>query len=194
MEQVELGFGDQNFNINVAALVEEDHVYLIGYDDGPDRYPPDRAAFLARLPLEALESEAPGSAVEFWSRGEEWRDAPDALAQLFRPGTTESGLYYDESIGRYVTGTMEPFTPHMYLATAENLTGPWILQHVYDIPQLLDRDDDNHHAYTPRVHPHLSPRPGVVIMTYVSNTQDFWSMFGDMEIYYPRFVRVEVAP
>jgi len=194
MEQVDLGFGNQHFNINVASMVEGDYVYLLGYDDGPEQYAPERMAFLARLHLDALESDAPGDAVEFLSIGDEWRDKPDALKPLFRPGTTESGLYFDEAIGRYVTGTMDPFTPHMYLATAEKLTGPWTLQHVYDIPQLVSLEDDNYHAYTPRVHPLLSAEPGVIVMTYVINTQDFWSMFADMDIYYPRFVRVEVAP
>lgn len=193
-DSVDLGFGDQHFNINVAALVEGEHVYLLGYDDGPERLPSERYAFLARLPVEALEESAPGDHVEFWSQGGEWRSGHDALDPLFRPGTTESGLYYDEVIGRYVTATIEPFTPDVFLVTAEDLTGPWMVQKIYEIPGLLNRGDDNYHAYTPRVHPMLAPKAGVIVLTYVINTKDFWSMFSDLDIYYPRFVRLEVAP
>ena len=194
MDQVNLGFGDQHFNINVAAHIEDEHVYLLGYDDGPSQSGVNRAAFLARIALDALDEEQPGSKVEFWSEGAQWRSTPDALEHLFRPGTTESGLYYDAAVGRYLTATMDPFTPHMYLMSAEKLTGPWVKQHVYDIPGLLNREDDNYHAYTPRVHPLLSPGDGTVVMTYVINTKDFWSAFSDLEIYYPRFVRLEIAP
>jgi hypothetical protein len=192
-EKVDLGFGNQHFNINVASLIEGEHVYLLGYDDGPEKNPMNRAAILGRLPLAALASEAPGSQMEFWSKGGAWRKDTEALEPLFRPGTTEGGLYYDKSIGRYITGTIQPFSPHMFLASAEKLTGPWTVQPVYDIPQLLNRPDDNYHAYTPRVHPLLSPGDGTVIMTYVINAKDFWSAFSDMDIYYPRFVRVEIA-
>src|SRR5690606_31844543 len=38
-ERVDLGFGDQNFNINVAAHVEDEFVYLLGYDDGAENLP-----------------------------------------------------------------------------------------------------------------------------------------------------------
>jgi hypothetical protein len=40
------------------------------------------------------------------------------------------------------------------------------------------------------VHPALS-KPGEVVMTYVVNTKDFWTMFNDLEVYFPRFLRVK---
>ncbi len=193
MNRVDLGHGDQHFGLNVAAHVEDGHVYLLGYDDGPNDNPMVRAAILARMPLNALDSDSPGSAIEFLSEGDQWRPDRDGLKPLFRPGTTESGLYYNRKLGRYITGTMEPFKPQIYLATAEKLTGPWQLQKVYDIPQLMERTDDLYHAYTPRVHPQLAQSDDTIVMTYVINTTDFWASFSDMTIYYPRFVRLEIG-
>ncbi|GAB4318099.1 MAG: hypothetical protein Kow0059_11380 [Candidatus Sumerlaeia bacterium] len=189
----EMGVGDGHFNINAGALIEGEWVYLLGYDDGPDDKPEDRAAILARMPLAALDAPDPGGALEFWSDGRTWRPRPDALLPLFRPGMTESSLTFDPVRRRYIAVVIKPFTPDLCLVSAESLTGPWSEpQKIFNIPCLSRHNSV--HAYAGRAHPELSSSPDELIITYVCNTTDFWSMFGMMDIYYPRFVRVGLAP
>ncbi len=185
----DLGVGDDHFNINTACLVEGDYVYLLGYDDGPDDKPMDRAGILARMPVSALESDTPGEAVEYWCEGDEWKKSPDTVAHLYRPGATESSLHYDPVRKRYITVAIKPFSPDLYLLSAEKLTGPWSEpQKIYHIPNV--ENSETLHAYAGRAHPELTDDPNELLITYVVNTSDFWGMFGMMDIYYPRFIRV----
>ena len=45
--------------------------------------------------------------------------------------------------------------------------------------------------YSAKAHAELSaPEDGEVVVTYCTNHRDFWTMAGDMALYFPRFVRV----
>jgi hypothetical protein len=189
ISKVDLGYGDNHFNINTASIVEENHVYLLGYDDGPDDKPLERFGILCRLPIAKLDADKPGESIQFWSKEEQWLSTPQSLAPLFRPGTTESSLHYDPVRKRYITCAIRPFSPDYYLFSAEKLTGPWSEpQKIYHIPDL--QRNKNYHAYASRGHPMLPCKSNELVMTYVVNTTDFWSMFSAMDIYYPRFIRV----
>ncbi len=188
MTQRDLGVGNDHFNINAAAMVEGDHIILLGYAD-PGDDPTRRAATLARMPLAALETEHPGSQIEYWTGEDKWESDSAHIAPLFTPGTTETSLHYDESIARYVSVSLQPFQEKIYLFTAEKPTGPWSdAVHIYDVPELTR--DDNYVAYAARAHPELPTARNELAITYVVNTRDFWSMFSDREIYFPRFIRV----
>lgn len=192
MHQTDLGLGDDHFNINAAALIEGDYLYLLGYSD-PGNKPADRVAILARLPLAALTASEPAKSLEYWSEGDAWKADRAALKPLFRPGQTETSLQYDPVRRRYIAVVLQPFQPDMCLVSAESLTGSWTEpQKVYDIPDY--KINNLVHAYAGRSHPELAASPDELIITYVSNTSDFWGMFGMMNIYYPRFVRVQLEP
>lgn len=192
MTRTELGYGHDHFNINSAALVKDEHVYLMGYHDGPSQKGADRAAFLSRIAKVALNGEEPGKAIEFWSTGGRWLAEPTELQDLFKPGPTETAVHHDPATGRYMALTISPFKDQVLLVTADELTGPWSdPQPVYTIPEMAA--NPTYHAYTTRFHPVLSPKPGHAIFTYVVNTSDFWGMFSAMDIYYPRFVEMTMS-
>jgi hypothetical protein len=191
IKKIEMGLGDHHYNINSGCLVEGDYLYFLGYDDGPEKKAFERVAILSRIPIEKLNTESPGTSLEFWSKGEQWLTTQDKLAPLYKPGATESSLYYDSHLKRYIATTVGAFSTDYYIFNAEKLTGPWSeKQKIYDIPDL--KQEVPQHAYAGRIHPMLSRNPGELILTYVVNTSDFWSMFGNSKIYYPRFIRVRL--
>ena len=48
-------------------------------------------------------------------------------------------------------------------------------------------------AYAGKAHPELTDAPGELIVTYAANSSDFWTLFQDARLYWPRFVRVKVT-
>ncbi|MEI7633414.1 MAG: DUF4185 domain-containing protein [bacterium] len=186
--RAELGFGNDHFNINTAAMAEGNYLYMIGYHDGPLNLPQQRAGILCRVPVAALKSDDPAKSFEFWSEGDQWLASHKHLKPLFRPGMTESSLHYDPVTKRYITVAIKPFSPDLCLLSAEKLTGPWSApQKIHDIPGI--DDNKKHLAYAGRAHPILSSDPNELVITYVINTTDFWGVFSELDIYYPRFVR-----
>lgn len=189
MSKVDLIERNNHFNINTAAIVEGDFVYLLGYSDGPNDNPLERVAILSRIPINKLDSANPGDSIQYWSKGGQWLPTHENLEPLFQPGTTESALYYDSVHKRYITAVIRPFSPDYYIFSAEKLTGPWSEpQKIYDIPDLAR--NKLYHAYAGRIHPMLPCGPNELVLSYVVNTTDFWSMFSALDIYYPRFIRV----
>jgi hypothetical protein len=140
-----------------------------------------------------LSDRIPGDFIQFWSKGGEWLPKPDNLEPLYEPGTTESSLYYDPVRKRYFTAVIKPFSADFCIFTAEKLTGPWTKpQKIYHIPEI--RRNRDYHAYASRIHPMLLDDPDVLVLSYVVNTYDFWSMFETPDLYYPRFIRLGLEP
>lgn len=194
MTRTELALGNDHFNINAAVIRQSDYLYLLGYDDGPTANPMKRAAILSRILLSALDHDNPAASLQFWSRSAQWQSTPENLQPLFTPGPTETALHHDPATGRYMALTLEPFTPHILLVSAESMTGPWSdPQPVYTIPEVA-ASNGAWHAYTTRLHPELSTNPARIPFTYVVNTKDFWSMFTALDIYYPRFANLNIDP
>lgn len=180
---------NDHFNVNSAAFVEGDYVYLVGYDDGVTSRPAARSAILSRLRVSELSSAEPGNSLEFLSDDDSWNKSPRRLKTLFKPGPTETGVHYDPTRKRYFAATIKPFSSQLLLTSAEKITGPWSEpQPVYEIPQV--NEAKKLHAYTTRIHPALSTGADELVISYVVNSTDFWSMFTQMDIYYPRFIRV----
>lgn len=190
ISQINLGYGDNHFNINSGCFLEGDYLYLLGYDDGKEDKPLERNSILCRIPAGKLDSPQIKEHIEFWSKGDKWLPSPDNLQPLFSPGSTESFITYIPSIKRYVSSTMKPFAPDYYIFSAERITGPWTdAQKIYDVPEL--EKNTLYHAYAGRGHMMLPCNSDEIVLSYVVNTSDFWSVFTALDIYYPRFIRVK---
>lgn len=181
------------FNINSAALVEGEYVYLLGHQDRATSGPDHRAAILCRMPLRALDSSDPGRALEFWSDDDTWRATPEHARRLFSPAPTESSLQFDPVRRRYIAAVVIPFTSELGIVSAEKLTGPWSKpQLLYTIDQVTT-GGKGLFAYAGRAHPELARSGDELVLTYVVNADDFWDMFANPAIYFPRFVRVQLG-
>lgn len=189
----DLGVNGSHQGFSSAILVEEPYVYLLGYDDGPENSHMERAGVLARIKTDRLKAGEGRDAFEFWTEGQEgpaWRPTPENVIRLFTPGTTEASLEYLPEKKLYLATSYRGFHEKMYVVTAPTLTGPWSEPlEVYTIPEVVGQD--NYHAYAMKSHPELARRPDELVLTYVVNSKDFWSVFRDNTIYYPRFVRVK---
>jgi hypothetical protein len=179
-----------HFNVNAASLVHGEYIWFLGYVD-PEDDGSRRRMFTARLSLADLESESPGDRLQFWTNADQWSASPEDLKHQFAPGVTETALHYDSKRNRFLAVGLEPFQEEILLYQAPSPAGPWEQPvHVYDVPELSE--SDVFVAYAARLHPMLAEGEDDLPMTYVVNTTDFWSMFSEMHIYYPRFIRIHL--
>ncbi len=169
-------------------------MHYLGVHDGPDKDPKKRKMVLSRIHFDDLKAGRGLEGFRFWAKGPDgpfWSARPENLEPLFAPGVTETGVQYHEPSGLYLCTTHEPFQPEIYLTTAPQITGPWSQPVAFfTIPE--SRDKEAYHAYAMKIHPALARNENEIIVSYVVNSTDFWSTFSDPDIYYPRFVRVEI--
>jgi Domain of unknown function (DUF4185) len=194
METTGLGIGNDHQYFCSAVYAEKQYLYMYGFDDGPVVGEFNRKMVLARIKIDDLKKGAKAENFQYYVEskyGLQWGSEPENLVPLFSPGTTENSIHYDALLHKYVMFTQHAFKAEVYIVTSPALTGPWSepLQ-VYTIP---DIEAETLHAYAVKAHPELSTKPGEIVFTYIVNTTDFWSMFNDLKIYYPRFVRVQLG-
>jgi len=190
----DLQLGGDHQGFNTAVWVNESYFYFLGYDDPNDNLS-YRRMVLARVLIEDMKNGQDGSAFEFYVdgvSGSEWSDAPVNLHKLYTPGVTESGIQYIPDWGQYLATSYYVFSPNMYIHTAPALTGPWSNSvKIYEVPEMAL--DPYYFAYAGKLHPELSTTTGELIMTYAVNTSEPDAIWTDMSIYYPRFVRIQLA-
>lgn len=187
----ELPFGGDRRNFISGTYYEKPYLYLLGFDDGDKGGALQRRAVLARIHIRDVKRDLWATGMEYWSEGDLWSPSQDRLQPIFSPGVTESSLHYSPELDRYIALTQHPFQPDILMVSARRLTGPWSEpQKVYTIPELAGKKDC--HAYAMKAHPELAASGDELVITYVVNTTDFWGLFSDLEIYYPRFVRVKL--
>jgi hypothetical protein len=194
MTRQELPFGGDHRNFISAVYLEKPYLYLLGFDDGETGQALERRAVLARISIRDVKRGLWQSGVQYWSEGSKegvWTAGQENLKPLFSPGVTESSLHYSPRLKRYIALTQKAFEPDICIVSAPSITGPWSEpQKVYTIPELAGKKDC--HAYAMKAHPELAASGDELVITYVVNTTDFWGLFSDLEIYYPRFVRVKL--
>jgi hypothetical protein len=49
-------------------------------------------------------------------------------------------------------------------------------------------------CYAAKAHPELTRAPDELLITYAANAWDFWNLFKDARLYWPRFVSVKLSP
>ncbi len=76
------------------------------------------------------------------------------------------------------------------IRTAKMLTGPWSERQIIYRPGESNRADGM--VYGGKGHIHLLGAD--IVATYNANSEVFSNLLIDQSIYYPRFIRVEIAP
>lgn len=113
---------------------------------------------------------------------------------LFTGGHTEFSVHFDAATSQWVQVQPLGFPQgEVAMRTAPSLTGPWSSPRVvYHPPEascagLL--------TYAAKAHPELrSPElGGAVAVSYASNSLDLATLVADQALYFPRFVRLDVA-
>ena len=76
----------------------------------------------------------------------------------------------------------------IFARTADSPEGPWSPRsQIYDVPDVLR--SKNYFTYAAKGHASISPK-GMLLISYVVNSQDFWEMLGDASIYRPQFISI----
>jgi ketosteroid isomerase-like protein len=130
---------------------------------------------------------------EAWCGAEGWKPIAEArphMAPLFAPAQSELTLH--RSGERWCALHGFGFGPApLGIRTAPELTGPW------SALQLLHRPAEAARAqiliYAAKTHPALACEGGIAA-TYIANSLDFGALVADEGLYFPRFLRLRLAP
>jgi hypothetical protein len=88
--------------------------------------------------------------------------------------------------------TERGLSPRIMGRTADHPWGRWSAPAVlYECPEMSR--DKKVFCYAAKAHPALSTGRDLVV-SYVVNSYDFWQVAREAKLYWPRFVRVRLAP
>jgi hypothetical protein len=170
-----------------AVLRVGDNLYVYGTDERRGRGFLNRQMVVARVPAVSI--------ADFGT----WRYFRDGIwVEDFR---TPSHLAKDIASEYSVTAfgkrylavyTEQGLSPKIMGRMADHPWGPWSAPTVlYECPEM--KRDKNVFCYAAKAHPSLSSDQDLVV-SYVVNSFDFWQVAREANLYWPRFVRIRLAP
>jgi hypothetical protein len=170
-----------------AVLRVGEDLYVYGTDERRGKGLPDRRMVVAR---------APAASVGTFAAWRYFRDG--AWVEDFRKASPLAGDAASEySVTPFGKGYLAVYTerglsPRIMGRTADRPWGPWSAPAVlYECPEM--GRDRKVFCYGAKAQPALSSGREVVV-SYVVNSFDFWQVARDARLYWPRFVRVQLAP
>ena len=175
--------------VGSAVAVDGDHVLALASGEGA------HPMYLARFAVADLQA-ADLSGIEWWN-GATWVAGTTLAAQppaVIASGATEGSLHRDAS-GRWAWLESRGFGgTKVALASAASPTGPWSA--VADVFTPPESTGANPFVYAAKAHPELAAG-GQLAVTYATNSFTFADLFtpaGQANLYWPRFVRLDVRP
>jgi hypothetical protein len=165
-----------------AVMHVGEDLYVYGTDERPDR-----RMVLARVPA--------GSIGDFAA----WRYFRDGqwVEDFREPSPLADGIASEYSVTPFGRGYVAVYTERGLSArimgrTAKDPWGPWSAATVlYECPEMAR--DKKLFCYAAKAHPALSSGNELVV-SYVVNSFDFWQVAREAKLYWPRFVRLRIAP
>lgn len=175
-----IGFG-------AAALTVDEDLYIYGIEEQRDRSrgPLRRSLIVARVPTaKATDFEQ----WRFYSDGE-WQPDFRRVTPLVNDVASEDSVIRTPDGHQFLlVYTPGGLSKHVQVRTAPRPWGPWSEPtFVYECPE-MDWDRRNF-CYGAKAHAGLSTDEEFVL-TYFTNSTDFWHVAGDARLYWPKFVRV----
>lgn len=161
------------------VLADSTHLYIYGRknDDPAINIP---YPHVARCPVGKLMDQQ----WEFYS-GSGWSSDPTATKRInsFQVSQQYSVSTY---MGKYILLTQDIWlSPKIFSFVSDSPAGPWENRRlIYTTPE----SSDDLFTYNAYAHPQFD-RNGEMLVSYNVNG-DFWSIFSDVEIYRPRFIRI----
>ncbi len=170
-----------------AVLRVGDDLYVYGTDEGRGKGPPDRHMVVARVPAASVGTFAAWRYFRAGVWGEDFRNASHLVEDIASEySVTPFGKGY------LAVYTERGLSPRILGRTADNPWGPWSAPAVlYECPEMSR--DKKVFCYAAKAHPTLSSDQDLVV-SYVVNSFDFWQVAREAKLYWPRFVRVTLAP
>lgn len=166
--------------VGAALVVVDDYLHAFCQDQ--------RRAVLCRWPLAAADA-GDLTAPEWWTASGWGRDVDRAVVVL-DPAETEFTVHRVGS--QFCLVDIAPFAvpeTAVHVRLAERLQGPWSERR--EIQRLPEASRAGIFVYAGKAHPELI-HDGL-LATYASNTSSMDSIWGDETLYYPRFIRIDLA-
>jgi hypothetical protein len=154
-----------------------------------------RPMLLTRVPLDGLNS--PAEHLQYLSKSGDWKPGfttADAM-HVMKHGNTEMTVRYHPVLKKWVAILNYPklFSDEIVARTAPQLTGPWSEdREIYRIPEMQKGEpgyDKDTFCYAGKEHPEFR-QPGSLLVTYACNAMDVQKLTSNMNIYFPKVIRV----
>lgn len=174
---------------SASAVVDGDHADLFALDEKGSK-----SLIAARIPLSGLGD--PQANLEYLARDGQWLkgfDPPNARA-VMRPGISELSIRYHPELRKWLAVMFAPgpLSEKILLRSAPSATGPWTAgQVIYSVPEMNPGTpgyDKQTFCYAGKEHPEFEH--GDLVFTYACNTFAVAKLATDLNIYFPRAVRM----
>jgi hypothetical protein len=165
-----------------SVVKHQDFIYIYGTAAGAG------GATMARVPEEALDD---FPRWRFYSAGQ-WQEDPRAATAIFSDTPPEGTVRWAPVLGRFVAVYSPDIFGDIVLRESDTPSGPWSGRRViYHCPEM--KPSTRLFCYAGKAHPELGGA-GELIVTYAVNSNNFSDLFNDPSLYWPRFLRLKVAP
>lgn len=146
--------------------------------------PGNHDVYLARWPLEAIAADD-FSQPDLWS-AQGWTPGADSAQPVVRDVQTEFSVHRAPDGALWMVSVDGFGGTNLVARMADLPQGPWSEPQLLLRPSVSDRKDIL--VYSAKAHP--EQEGAGMLITYCTNHLDFWTMAGDMALYFPRFVEV----
>jgi hypothetical protein len=177
---------DQSLVFGGAVLRAGGDLYVFGTESGGKDHSRNDLV-VARVSEDGI---ADFSQWRFWSGGR-WEKEPANLAPVFANVGSEYSVTWLAALKKYAAVYSDGISGRIMLRVAPEITGPWSEARViYECPEATGKTKA--FCYAAKAHPELAG-PDELLITYAANAWDFWDLFRDASLYWPRFVRLKIG-
>jgi hypothetical protein len=162
-----------------SVVQHQNYVYVYGTAAGA------AGATVARAPQESLDDFAQW---RFYSNGL-WQKDPRQATAIFPDKPPEGTVRWAPALGHFAAVYSEGLSGDIVLREAPDPAGPWSERRViYHCPD--SNRSKAYYCYAGKAHPELSG-PEELVITYAVNSNNFFDLFNDPLLYWPRFLRLK---
>jgi hypothetical protein len=173
-----------------AVLREVEFAYIFGSDSRPEAEQAGmpKGLVLARVVADQF---ADFAQWRFLANGA-WQQDSKKVTPVFPHVGSEFSVSWLPGRKAYAAIYSEGIGGKILVRLAPALAGPWgEALEVYRCPEM--GWPSKAFCYAAKAHPELSNAPDELLITYAANSWDFWNLFKDARLYWPRFVRVSLS-
>jgi hypothetical protein len=178
---------------SATAVVDGGYAYIFALKESDTR-----PLLATRISLDGLSD--PAGNLEYLAGDDQWRRGfdPAKAMPVMQKGAPELSIRYHPERKQWIAVMFDPeaFSSKILLRTAPSLTGPWTQGEViYQVPEMRPQNpgyDKETFCYAGKEHPEFERDD--LLFTYVCNTFDVSKLGTNLNIYYPRVVRMAMPP
>lgn len=175
---------------SATTVIEGEYVYIFTLQEAASR-----PMLLTRIPLSGLD--APAEHLQYLSKSGHWKPGltPADAMHVMKRGNTEMTVRYHPELKKWIAILNYPrlFSDRIIARTASRLEGPWSEGRViYRVPEMRKGSagyDKDTFCYAAKEHPEFR-QPSSLLITYACNTMSVQKLASDLDIYFPKVVRV----